>query len=91
MTFGLRCTSRGRPWAISSPKSSTAIRSLMSMTSPMSCSISSTVRPLSRILRISFCNPCFSAGFIPAAGSSSSSSRGSVARALAISRRRWSP
>ena len=33
----------------------------------------------------------FSVGFIPAAGSSSSSSLGLVAMARAISTRRWSP
>ena len=41
--------------------------------------------------RIMCISSSFSCGFMPAAGSSRSSSSGSVARARAISRRRWSP
>ena len=41
--------------------------------------------------RISAINASVSVGFIPAAGSSKSKSRGSVASARAISNRRWTP
>ncbi len=61
------------------------------MTTFMSCSISSTVIPWSRTCRIRSMSAAFSAGFIPAAGSSSMSRLGSVPIARAISSRRWSP
>ena len=48
MTFGSRRTSSGVPSAIFSPWSRTVTRSLMPMTTRMSCSISRTVRPRSR-------------------------------------------
>ena len=62
------------------------------MTTFMSCSMSSTemsrsVRSFS-IRRRSSSDSC---GFMPAVGSSSSSSLGSEASARAISSRRWSP
>ena len=47
MTFGSRRTSSGVPSAIFSPWSRTVTRSLMPMTTRMSCSMSSTVRPRS--------------------------------------------
>ena len=54
----------------------------------MSCSIRKIVIPASRTEWINFINEAFSEGFMPAAGSSSSSNVGSVPRARAISRRR---
>nr|WP_289232938.1 hypothetical protein [Barrientosiimonas endolithica] len=57
----------------------------------MSCSMTTTASPWSRILKISSIACWVSSGFMPAVGSSSSSSLGSVASARAISRRRWSP
>ena len=45
----------------------------------------------SRIQRIRSISSLVSWGFMPAAGSSSSSRRGAVASARAISRRRWLP
>ena len=47
---GRRATSAGEPSAIFRPNSSTTIRSVTPMTRRMSCSISSTVTPVSRIL-----------------------------------------
>ena len=73
------------------PYSSTSTRSHRPMTSFMSCSISNTVMPSSRIFSISLRSFTVSEAFMPAAGSSSASSFGSVANARAISRRRWSP
>ena len=61
------------------------------MTTFMSCSISRTVMPWSRTFWISRISAAFSAGFMPAAGSSSISNAGFVPIARAISRRRWSP
>ena len=92
MTFGLRRTSSGVPSAIRSPWSRTVTRSLISMTTRMSCSMRRIVRPRSdrsRLIRpVSW---SVSRGFMPAVGSSSSSSLGFEPRARAISRRRWSP
>src|SRR5665213_654572 len=73
------------------PKLSTVMRSLTDITRFMSCSISSSVVPRSRMLRSSATSVSVSAGFIPAAGSSRSSRRGSLASARALSTRRWSP
>ena len=62
------------------------------MTTFMSCSISRIVRSFSRrswsMKSVSRWDSC---GFMPAVGSSSSSSFGSDASARAISTRRWSP
>jgi len=57
----------------------------------VSCSMTTTETPRSRILRISWRVPSVSWAFMPAVGSSSSSTFGSVASARAISSRRWSP
>jgi len=67
------------------------MRSVTPITRRMSCSMSSTVYPSARILRIRSIKAAFSAGLNPAAGSSRHSSLGSVASARAISSRRWSP
>ena len=62
------------------------------MTTFMSCSIRSTVTPRSsRTLLTNAVNWAVSCGFMPAVGSSSSSSLGSVPSARATSSRRWSP
>ena len=62
------------------------------MTTFMSCSISRIVSSSSsRSLRMKSVSAADSCGFIPAVGSSSSSSFGSEASARAISTRRWSP
>ena len=62
------------------------------MTTFMSCSMSSTVKPCSsRSLETNSVNAAVSCGFMPAVGSSSRSSFGSVASARATSSRRWSP
>ena len=62
------------------------------MTTFMSCSISSSEMSCSvRSLSISSRSSSDSCGFMPAVGSSSSSSFGSDASARAISSRRWSP
>ena len=47
--------------------------------------------PSARMRSISLRSSTFSVAFMPAAGSSSARSLGSVASARAISRRRWSP
>ena len=57
----------------------------------MSCSITTTASPPSRMRRTSAVASAVSCGFIPAVGSSSSSTFGSAASARAISSRRWSP
>src|SRR5437588_2571725 len=91
-TAGSVRTSSGVPSAIFLPKLSTAMRSHTPMTTFISCSIRRMVRPASRrSAPMRAVSACVSAGFIPAAGSSRSRSRGSVASALAISSRRWSP
>src|SRR5205085_174319 len=84
-------TCSGVPEAIISPWSSTTMRLLMPITTFMSCSIRNTVTPDSRILPTRRMSSTFSCGVKPAAGSSSRSRRGWVARARAISRRRWPP
>ena len=62
------------------------------MTTLMSCSMSRTDIPRSvRRRSMSWRSSSDSCGFMPAVGSSSSSSFGSEASARAISRRRWSP
>ncbi len=91
MTAGSRWTSEGVPAAMTLPKLSTMTRSASDITSPMSCSINSTLTPVPFTLRTSFASSSFSAGLVPAAGSSSSNSSGRVPRARAISRRRRSP
>src|SRR3989304_4628567 len=64
----------------------------MPMTTRIWCSISRIVVPRSsRRDRMNAVIWAVSAGFMPAVGSSSRRSLGCVARALAISRRRWSP
>jgi hypothetical protein len=68
------------------------MRSQISITKAMSCSMRRIVMPnSSRSRRISAASAWVSRGFIPAAGSSSSTTLGSVASARAISSRRWSP
>ena len=81
----------GHPSAIFSPKSSTLIRSQMSMTSPMSCSISRTVWPSSRIRRISSIARPSRPGSSRRPARRAAAASGSVASARAISSRRWSP
>ena len=74
------------------PKFSTQMPSQMFMTRFMSCSMSSTaIWKVSRILRMFSISSAVSEGFMPAAGSSSSSRLGLVARARTISSRRWAP
>jgi len=92
MTFGLRRTSSGVPSAIFSPWSRTVTRSLIPMTTRMSCSMRRIVRPSSERSRLMRLVSCWvSRGFIPAVGSSRSSRSGSEPSARATSRRRWSP
>src|SRR4051812_38243343 len=92
ITRGFARTSAGAPSAIRSPWSRTVIQSLIPMTTRMSCSMSSTVRPISlRSLLISVVISAVSRGFMPAVGSSRSNRVGSDASARATSRRRWSP
>ena len=90
-TLGSRDTWAGRPSAITDPLSSTMIRSHSDMTRPMLCSMSTTVTPLS-LMDLTIAASCArSSPFRPAAGSSSSSSRGELAMARASSSRRWMP
>src|SRR4026209_703752 len=92
MTRGSRCTSSVAPLAILVPWSSTVTRCEMPMTTFMSCSMSRIViLRSSRRRRMKCVIRPVSFGSMPAVGSSSSSSFGSVASARAISRRRWSP
>ena len=63
----------------------------MFITTRMSCSIRNTVTPLATNSADEVEQFRLSDGFMPAAGSSSSSRDGAVASARAISRRRWSP
>ena len=80
MTFGLRRTSSGVPSAIFSPWSRTVTRSLIPMTTFMSCSMRRTVSPSSvRSLLIRAIMSGVSRGFMPAVGSSSSRSFGLAA------------
>jgi hypothetical protein len=67
ITFGSSRTVAGTPPLIFSPNSSTTSRSQTPITSRMSCSISSTVMPRSRIDRISLSSESFSGGLNPAA------------------------
>ena len=76
MTFGSRRTSSGVPSAICSPWSSTVMRSLMPMTTRMSCSMSRMVSPSSWRRRAMSASARRLVGFMPAVGSSSSSSSG---------------
>ena len=68
--------SAGAPAAIIRPWFSTRMRSEMPITRRMSCSTSNTVMPWSRRCAGSAPQAAVSEGFMPAAGSSSSSSRG---------------
>ena len=87
MTCGLARTSAGAPSAMTSPWSSTVIRSLMPMTTRMSCSMSRTVSPSSaRSLRMKSVISRVSLVFMPAVGSSSRSSFGPRRRGRARSR-----
>src|SRR6185436_13875953 len=88
-TRGSVATVSNDPSAILSPWSSATTRSEMPSTTCMSCSITRIVCPRSsRSLPISSAISWVSDGFIPAAGSSRSSTRGFVAIARAISSRR---
>src|SRR3990170_4320945 len=92
ITFGSRRTSSGVPSEIRSPWSRTRTWSLMPMTTRMSCSMRRIVRPRSlrrRPMRAVIAE--VSGGFMPAAGPSSRSRPGSLAKARASSSRRWSP
>ena len=92
MTRGFVRTSAGAPSAIFSPWSSTVMCSDTPMTTFMSCSIRTIVMPRSsRSLRMNCVSSSDSCGFMPAVGSSSSSSFGMLASARAISNRRSSP
>src|SRR5215217_3281320 len=92
ITRGFCRTSCGVPSAILVPWSSTVMYSEASITTCMSCSMSRMLRPRSsRSRRMKSVSSFDSWGFIPAVGSSSSSSLGSEERARAISSRRWSP
>src|SRR2546422_383981 len=82
---------RGVPRAITLPKLSTVTRSHSSITSRTLCSMSSTARPSFATSRTSRATAAASFGFMPAVGSSSSTSLGCAARARAISTRRCSP
>ena len=92
MTLGSRWTSRGRPSASFSPWSSTVTRSEIPMRNFMSCSMTTMRQPLgagcAAPARAALAVSC---GFMPAVGSSSRTTLGSVARARAISSRRMSP
>src|SRR5207248_224020 len=79
-------TSSKEPSAIFTPWSRATTRSEIPSTTCMSCSMTRIVWPASeRSFAISSVISCVSAGFIPAAGSSSSRNRGCVAVARAIS------
>ena len=68
------------------------MRSAMSITRPMSCSTSSIEMPSSwRMSRMNRAMSSVSSWFIPATGSSSSSSSGSMASARPSSTRFWNP
>ena len=88
-----RCAPRpGSPSAIFTPWSSTTTWLEMSMTTPMSCSISTTVVPnWSFTSRTKRAMSSFSSRFMPAIGSSRSSTLGSIASARASSTRFCSP
>ncbi len=80
------------PVAMLRPKSSTMIRSAMSITRPMSCSTRIMAMPSSSLMsRMKRAMSSVSSRFIPATGSSSSSRRGSIASARPSSIRFWIP
>src|SRR6266550_9223342 len=88
-TRGSVATASNDPSAILTPWSRATTRSEQPATTCMSCSITKIATPRSSRSRpISSVTSCVSAGFIPAAGSSSSSSLGREASARAISSRR---
>src|ERR687888_1146416 len=88
ITSGSCCTSEGSPSAIFLPKSNTATRSEISITTPMSCSIITAVSCLTRLMyRIKRTMSSVSSAFMPAVGSSRSSRVGSRASARANSTR----
>ena len=91
ITWGARATSAGVPSAMTRPLASTVTRSHSDITSPMLCSMMTTVTPLPRMERTISLSCRTSSPLSPAAGSSSSSSRGRRAMARAISTRRWVP
>ena len=73
-------------------EAATDTRSASDMTIPMSCSTRITEMPrAARISRITSAMRTVSCAFMPATGSSSSSSRGSMHSARATSTRFWSP
>src|SRR6266545_3567306 len=90
-TAGVPATSAGVPSAMTAPLASTVTRSHSDITRPMLCSMSTTVTPLSRMDRTISASWRTSSPLSPAAGSSSSSRRGELAIARAISMRRWMP
>ena len=92
MTVGLDWISSAVPLAMIWPKLSTQIPSQMPMTRLISCSMSMmAIWNMSRIFTMFSISSAVSEGFIPAAGSSSRSRDGLVARARTISSRRWAP
>src|SRR5690348_15272216 len=92
ITPGSARTSAGSPSAIFLPYASTVTRSETPIITFMSCSISRIVSlRSSRRARMNSTSAWDSRGFMPAVGSSSSSTVGSEASARAISTRRWSP
>ena len=92
MTCGSARTSSGVPSAIFCPMSSTATRSEMSMTTPMSCSIRMMVVPHSWFTsRTKRAMSSFSSWLHPPIGSSSSRIFGSSASARPSSTRFCSP
>ena len=79
--FGMGLNFAGVPTAMVSPWSRTVIRCEIHMTRFMSCSMSQTPSwKRSRIMRMRSMRWIFSSGFMPAAGSSRSRTRGCVAR-----------
>src|SRR5262249_42034421 len=85
-------TSAGTPSASTVPWWRTVIRWATANTTSMSCSVNTTVRPVSPAMRATRAMISWrSRGAMPAVGSSRSNRRGALARAMASSRRRWSP
>src|SRR6266478_1389531 len=79
-------TSAGRPSAMTRPWCSTMMRSATAKTTSMSCSVKSTVSPRVRAMRsVRAMSAPRSAGAMPAVGSSSRSTSGSLASATASS------
>src|SRR5262249_50836392 len=92
MTAGSFCTSTGAPSAILRPRSSTTTWSEMSITTPISCSISTIVMPRSWLTsRMYRAMSSFSSWFMPPMGSSSSRTLGSSASARPSSTRLRNP